>query len=592
MIYLESIQISNFKGVKNLNCKFEDITLLAGLNNSGKTTVLQAVYLITAALPIISSHPDPFTEHPSSRSIELGESLSSLGLQNVDMLLPHMKQGADSTLIGLFSQGLSIELKPIARAQFQFNVSSSNNCPKEQLQGLVSQIPNYSAEFVTPPGTVSSREDMMPYNNYQGMLAQGKGSQLWRNAIWWSVQQEGYETFESVKALVMRYFPDVEVLQPTLGASNPPEILLNYKERSGVKLDIAQSGAGLRTFLTLARLLEQSSARILLLDEPDAHLHASQQAVVINLLMDTALEQGKQVVVASHSPEFIVRTPVECLRWIEPGSPNAQPDEMRILLERLGVTPDVHLTGHTFPEVIVYVEGKTDKPVMESLIAWCRQKHPELPSVIVVTHQNGRFNSPALQAIDRVIKEMNGHTRIVGIRDLDWYYHELPSADPKVETGDGWMLLTLPCKELENLFCDPELLFSAFAEQVPIGIISRIIDDESQKEALVKEWGNQVKPSIRQKLPTNFDPSTKEEHANNRFTEWKNDPQIRRRLVAGKELLQRVRGRLKDEFQVNRYPQRMFEHVQILTPVWTDIAGSIFPGIDFSTTTNWRVKSY
>ena len=586
MIYLESIHISKFKGVKDLTCEFEDITLLAGLNNSGKTTILQAVHLLTAALPTISSYQHAFHDDPNTRRINLGKPLASLGLQNVDMLLPHMERGADSTLIGWFSQGLSIELKPIANTQFQFTVSSNNNFPKEELQRLLSQTTNYSAEFVTPPGTVTSREDMMPQGNYQGMLAQGKGSQLWRNAIWWSVQQEGYEAFESVKALVTRYFPDVEVLQPTLGISNPPEILLTYKERSGVKLDIAQSGAGLRTFLTLARLLEQSSASILLLDEPDAHLHASQQVVVINLLMDTALEQGKQVIIASHSPEFIVRTPVECLRWIEPGNPNAQPDEMRMLLERLGVTPDVHLTGHKFPAVIVYVEGKTDKPVMESLVAWCRQKHPELPSVTVATHRDGRFDAPALQAISRVIKEMKGHTRIVGIRDRDWYYHELPSAEPEVKSGDGWVLLTLPCKELENLFCDPEFLFSALAEKIPISNISQIIDGESQNETLVNEWGNQIKPRIRNALSSHYSNATKEEQTDNLFITWKNDPQIRRRLVAGKELLRRVRGRLKDEFHVNRYSQRMFEHVQTLTPVWAAIAGSIFSGIDFSTTTD------
>lgn len=427
---------------------------------------------------------------------------------------------------------------------------------------------------------------MIYYDNYQGMLAQGKGSQLWRNSMWWSVQEEGYETFESVKRLVTRYFPDVEVLQPTLGESSPSEILLKYKEHNGVEFDIAQSGAGLRTFLTLARLLQQSSARVLLLDEPDAHLHASQQAVVINLLMDTALEQSKQVVIASHSPEFIVRTSIECLRWIEPGNPETQPDERQILLERLGVTPDVHLTSHTLPEVIVYVEGKTDKPVIESLITWCRQKYPILPSVTVVTHRDGRFTGTALRAISQVMKQMKGHTKIVGIRDLDWDYHELPNAELEESSGDGWVLLTLPCKELENLFCDPEFLFSVLEEKVPLNNILEIIDGESQNNCLVNEWGYLIKPRIRDALPRHESDSAKEKIGESRFEEWKNDSQIRRRLVAGKTLLGQVRRQLNDDFQVKFYPQRIFKHIKILTPIWANIAGYIFPGIDFSRTTN------
>lgn len=108
MIYLESIQISNFKGIKDLTCEFEDFTLLAGLNNSGKTTVLQVVYLLTTALSVVSIHDNPFNESQIFRRIGLAKPLASLGIQNVDMLLPYMKQGTNSTIIGLFSQGLKI----------------------------------------------------------------------------------------------------------------------------------------------------------------------------------------------------------------------------------------------------------------------------------------------------------------------------------------------------------------------------------------------------------------------------------------------------------------------------------------------------
>ena len=583
MIYIKSIHLANFKGIEKLTCVFEDITLLVGLNNSGKTTLLQAVHLLTASLSKISVHQNPLHPTGSSRRIDLKEALASLGLHDISSLFPYMERGTDSKLTGVFSQGFTVELQPITSTVFEFTLSSSTNGqPAVELQQLLLQAANCSAEFVTPPGTVSSREDMMPRGTYGDMLAKGKESQVWRNAIWWSVQQDGYESFESVKALVTRYFPDVEVLQPTLGGGNPPEIILNYKERKNIKLDIALSGSGLRTFLTLARLLQLSSANILILDEPDAHLHASQQGVVLDLLMDTALEQSRQVIIASHSPEFVVRTPIECIRWIEQGNPEAQPDEMRILLERLGVTPDVHLTGHNLPEVIVYVEGKTDKPMVESLISWCRHRQPALPNITVVTHQDGRFDATALEGISNVFKEMHSRTRIVGIRDLDWYYHQLPKADPEFKSGDGWELLTLPCKELENLFCDPDLLFIALLERVPRSSISSVINDESRNDNLVNEWGYQVKHRIRDALSSHYDSSTRDRMADELFDNWRDNPEIRRRLVAGKELLRRVRLRLRDEFQVTIYPQRIFEHVSMLTPIWSAIATSIFPGTDFS----------
>ena len=62
MIHLNSIELVNFKGITRLTCDFHEVTVLAGLNNSGKTTILQAVYLLVASLPRIAVHPH--IDHP------------------------------------------------------------------------------------------------------------------------------------------------------------------------------------------------------------------------------------------------------------------------------------------------------------------------------------------------------------------------------------------------------------------------------------------------------------------------------------------------------------------------------------------------
>jgi energy-coupling factor transporter ATP-binding protein EcfA2 len=579
MIFLKNIQIDGFKGIKHLSCNLEDLTLLTGLNNSGKTTLLQAVHLLIDSLSYI-----PFDENlfGKNKRIDLKSSLASLGLQDINALLPRMQRNADSKIVATFSDDISVKLEPYSGTTFLYRFSSigDEDFSAEEWKSILVDMAEIGTEFVTPPGTISSREDMLPKPNYENILSQGKGAQLWRNSIWWSIQDGGYESFEAVKSLVKRYFPEVEISQPTLGSSNPPEILINYDDKNEARLDISQSGAGLRTFLTLARLLEQSPAKILLLDEPDAHLHASQQAVVINLLLDIAAEQHKQVIIASHSPEFIIRTPSECIRWIEQTKTSEQPDELDFYLERLGVTPDIYTGARMSPDVIVYVEGRTDKPILESLIRWCRQKYENVPKALIVPHRDGRFDAEALQAIAQVEKRVGRNTRIIGIRDLDWYYSDLPDSKPQIREGNGWKLLTLPCKEIENLFCCPDFLFLALGGKISKKIIDQIIDEESQSEALVREWENQVKHRIRNTLPNFNDASTKEGLANETFAQWSIDSSIRRRLVAGKDLLRSIRTRLKVEYQVNKYPQQMFDDIEELTPDWFFIANSIFPEVE------------
>ena len=60
-----------------------------------------------------------------------------------------------------------------------------------------------------------------------------------------------------------------------------------------------------------------------------------------------------------------------------------------------------------------------------------------------------------------------GHTiQVVAIRELDWYYCERPDLQPNMGRGNQWALLTLSCKEMENLLCEPKFLVSVFGPNI------------------------------------------------------------------------------------------------------------------------------
>ena len=92
------------------------------------------------------------------------------------------------------------------------------------------QVSKLSAAILTPPGEFSSREDMVSGSEYRNVLRSGKGVQLWRNGIWWGIQTDGFESFAPVQQQLSKYFPDIQLLQPTLSSSAPPEILIKYRE--------------------------------------------------------------------------------------------------------------------------------------------------------------------------------------------------------------------------------------------------------------------------------------------------------------------------------------------------------------------------
>lgn len=460
-------------------------------------------------------------------------------------------------------------------SNFLFTLSRSD----DDIASALDSLKELTASILTPPGDVPTRELMVNGDQYQNELREGKGAQLWRNSIWWAIQEDGFESFSPVQQQISKYFPDVDLLLPTLSTSGTPEILIKYKERGQGPLDIAQSGAGLRTFISLTRILEQSPSNIVLLDEPDAHLHASQQATILDLMLDVASSGDRQVIIASHSPEIITRVPSECVRWVDRTNPQAQGGfEISHMLEQMGVSADTYLPQADIPEVLVYVEGVDDRQIIEAIVKWCRAHHEiELPTTLVIPHRDGRFEGPTLQGIVHFTREIHQNVSVVGIRDLDWYYSEVPSDQPLLSNGDGWTLLTLPCKELENLLCETSLLFRAYDKSIPEDDLQKIVDDESSKDELVEKWCHHVRPRIRDRLPSKLDPSTKEQQANETFETWKKDAGVRQRLVAGKALLRRIRHRIRKEYEKQFYPSRVLEKCEVLTPSLQSIAQCIFP---------------
>ena len=246
----------------------------------------------------------------------------------------------------------------------------------------------------------------------------------------------------------------------------------------------------------------------------------------------------------------------------------------------MGATPDVYVSRRELPDVLVYVEGVDDRPTIEAIINWCRQRSPGgLPTTLVIPHLDGRFDAPTLQGIVRLAREIRHGVTVVGIRDLDWYYEELPGQAAELMNGDGWWLLTLPCKELENLFCESALLFNAYDGSITEKELQGIIDEESASTDLIEQWRYQVRPRVRDRLPKNLDSSTREKQADETFQTWENDPELRRRLVAGKGLLRQIRHRIRQQHDKQFYPSRMLEKCEALTPGLLSIAQSIFPSL-------------
>jgi predicted ATPase len=139
------------------------------------------------------------------------------------------------------------------------------------------------------------------------------------------------------------------------------------------KRDLMVEGSGFLQWLSVFALAIDPNINVLLLDEPDAHLHSSLQEQLLDSLRMIASRTGKQALVATHSAEILRNADPTDILHIRSGGKGgrylAEERQKVALLAGLGsdYAPRVDRAKRT--KRILFVEGRSDLKVLKILAA-------------------------------------------------------------------------------------------------------------------------------------------------------------------------------------------------------------------------------
>lgn len=134
--------------------------------------------------------------------------------------------------------------------------------------------------------------------------------------------------------------------------------------------DLMVEGSGFLQWLSVYTLATSRNVDILLFDEPDAHLHASLQAQLVDRLDDLAKRFDKQVLLATHSPEILRSTSPSDLLEVRQGGHfrYLQLEEQKVgLVVGIGSTYAPRIEKVRDSKRILFYEGKSDISVLREL---------------------------------------------------------------------------------------------------------------------------------------------------------------------------------------------------------------------------------
>ncbi len=315
---IETIEISNFKNISNLKLGLENLNVLVGSNNSGKSSILQAIQF---AISVAQT-----TNFENSRWNNKTKKLPT-------SLTP--EQLIYAPFRDVYSLAFGGKLKTEVKSAIQIEFTEKDTLNKTKVQIRKGKNKNIATEIHNKPIGELLRKIEEPFSIYVPGLAgipsfeelkspgivrraaaRGDANNVFRNIIW--LLNTNDDSWNSFVKDVYDIFPDIEIIA-TFNHERDEHLNVQIKYSDKI-LPIDASGTGLLQILQILSYINIYKPKLLLLDEPDAHLHPNNQRKLARKLYELSVEKNFQIIISTHSRHFLYELqPIAKINWINSG---------------------------------------------------------------------------------------------------------------------------------------------------------------------------------------------------------------------------------------------------------------------------------
>jgi len=374
---LHYVEIENFKTFsQKIHIELNHPAVIIGPNNSGKTSVIQALSLWDRG---VKSWYEKKGEKKSTKERErYGAGINRLNILEVPVAETRFfwnqtkVRQKNSNVEMRINLGMEYKGK-ITDCPFIFTYRDAEviySEPADEIKRdleLIQYASSLKFHLLYPMSGIETEETLFQDGWIKTLLGQGQTAQVLRN-ICYKVVENNENDWERITRLMDRLFL-VTINKPEFIESRA-KLVLTYKPRNmDTVLDISLAGRGLQQFLLVLAYLYWHKNSIILIDEPDAHLEILRQRQIYALLKSVAIENGSQVIIATHSEAILDdAVDVNLSLLLLDGSADSIADKknVRNALRTYGI--EHYYKAKVHPRIL-YIEGSTDIQILRELAA-------------------------------------------------------------------------------------------------------------------------------------------------------------------------------------------------------------------------------
>jgi len=311
---LRKIELKNYRGYEEHEIDLRDLTIVVGKNNAGKSTLIEALRLLSLVTNRYKTAP--YRRVPSWLEIPTVNSGVSPSLQRIDFSyqnIYHSYSDPPATITAEFLNKTKVKIYFAGEKKFHavlFN-GKGNVCSRADLKDL--DLPTINILPQISP--LISDEKVLNEEYVKLNVESPTSSRHFRNQL--NYLNQHYKKF---KKLIEDTWEGLRILEYYAGnriEEKNPYLLI----QEGVfTTEISMMGHGLQMWMqTMWFLARCNPNSTVILDEPDVYMHADLQRKLIRLLRN----EFKQVIIATHSIEIMSEVEPESILVIDRNKPKS-----------------------------------------------------------------------------------------------------------------------------------------------------------------------------------------------------------------------------------------------------------------------------
>ena len=561
---LRRVWLKRFKQFEDFTLELGQFNVLVGANNSGKSTLLQAIDLLHSLLKL---HREGDRLATAGRYVPAGV----LPVASIKDLFwrRQTRSGNEnlSVIIGAeYADGSSVEFG-IRHLFGNMNarVNDHNGIEGTRLNELI----GHRAVWVPSSVGIVPDEEYRTAARRTSLIFAGRHNEVLRNLLV-QLKDTHSDRFDQLIAILEARF-GARLEDVGFDETQDEYVRADFASGTNVRHDLYSAGSGFIQVVQLLAFVMTQSPSIVLLDEPDAHLHSSLQRAVVEILEDIGRDEGYQIVIATHSKEIINFIDPSRLIFVRPADLSSAPmsDEVTPIemLRSLGAVDSVDAVAIVRNRRCLFVEGISDVSILGRFAATLGIRALTGDDRVVVVPTGGADRFGHVEQLDVFEQLIGTSIASLEIRDRDGRIDE--HRKEIIDTAARSLHL-LERDSIESYLLVPEVIARVITEvSSERGLQASVTSPEI--EALLLGITEDMRETTTDRIAERYTDdrwrlaservsvSTANEKAREHVEANWNDLAERLTVVSGKKLLSSMRAQIQSTYGVNFGNERLAE---------------------------------